>query len=92
MDPHHSSALAGPVTWTRSWWPRRADEPAPRKRASRRRNAGSRNAAGDNTAPEPEIRQELVDRVRREIAEGTYETPEKWDEALRRLLERLDEE
>jgi hypothetical protein len=36
-----------------------------------------------------EIRHGLVQRVRREIAEGRYETPEKWDLALDRLFQRL---
>lgn len=40
----------------------------------------------------PEIRIELVERVRREIAAGVYETPEKWAVALERLLERLEED
>ena len=39
---------------------------------------------------EPTIRHELVARVRREIEAGTYDTPEKLDTALARLLERLD--
>jgi hypothetical protein len=39
--------------------------------------------------PRP-IRWELVERVRREIAAGVYETPEKMDVALARLLEQLD--
>lgn len=39
-----------------------------------------------------EIRRGLVARVRREIAEGTYDTPDKLEKALERLLERLDEE
>jgi hypothetical protein len=34
-------------------------------------------------------RQELVDRVRAEIAEGTYDTPEKLDQALSGLLDDL---
>jgi negative regulator of flagellin synthesis FlgM len=37
----------------------------------------------------PEVRQELVDRVRDEIASGKYESPEKLDEALQRLLQDL---
>ena len=41
---------------------------------------------------EPAVRADLVARVRREIAAGTYETPEKWDIALQRLLERLEGE
>ncbi len=32
------------------------------------------------------IRLELVERVRREIAEGTYETPEKWEAAFAALV------
>jgi len=39
---------------------------------------------------DPAIRIDLVQRVRREIAAGTYETPEKWEAALDRLLERLE--
>ena len=45
------------------------------------------------TAPEardPFVRYELVARVRREIAAGTYDTPEKLDIALSRMMERLD--
>ncbi|NLE29055.1 MAG: flagellar biosynthesis anti-sigma factor FlgM [Phycisphaerae bacterium] len=37
----------------------------------------------------PEIRQELVDRVRQEIASGRYETAEKLDQAIENLLEDL---
>jgi hypothetical protein len=38
------------------------------------------------------IRADLVERVRREIADGTYDTPEKWDAALDRLLKRIEED
>jgi len=41
---------------------------------------------------DPQIRHELVERVRREIAAGTYETPEKWRIAINRLQQRLEEE
>ena len=37
----------------------------------------------------PEVRQDLINRVRDEIAGGTYESPEKLDEALQRLLDDL---
>jgi len=50
------------------------------------------NRRTENRFLEPEIRVELVTRVRREIAEGTYDTPEKWDAALDRLWARLQEE
>jgi hypothetical protein len=38
------------------------------------------------------MRLDLIERVRREIADGTYDTPEKWEKALDRLLDRLQEE
>ena len=41
-------------------------------------------------AGDPTIRHDLVARVRREIAAGTYDTPEKLDVALARLLARCD--
>jgi hypothetical protein len=36
-----------------------------------------------------EIRHDLVRRVRREIAQGVYDTEAKWEAALDRLLEHL---
>ena len=42
------------------------------------------------TAGESAIRLDLVARVKQEIAAGTYDTLEKWQAALDRLLERLD--
>jgi hypothetical protein len=38
------------------------------------------------------VRLELVERIRREIAAGSYETPEKWEIALERLFWRLEQE
>jgi hypothetical protein len=40
---------------------------------------------------EPSIRKDLVARIRQEIAEGIYDTPEKMARALERLLENLKE-
>lgn len=40
---------------------------------------------------DPGIRTELVERVRREIAEGAYVTPEKLEIALERLFDRLSQ-
>ena len=37
----------------------------------------------------PEIRQQRVDKIRAEIAAGTYETPEKLDAAVERLLDEI---
>jgi hypothetical protein len=59
---------------------------SPHKHAPPPKDAGKNAPSKD--AP---IRKELVERVRREIAEGTYDTPEKWDAALDRLFKRLEE-
>jgi hypothetical protein len=40
--------------------------------------------------PERPIRWQLVERVRREIEAGSYDTPEKMEIALDRLLKRLE--
>jgi hypothetical protein len=45
----------------------------------------------NDPAPAEEIRTDLVERVRREIAAGSYDTPEKWDAALDRLWDRLQQ-
>jgi negative regulator of flagellin synthesis FlgM len=37
----------------------------------------------------PEIRHERVDEIRRQIAAGSYETPEKLELALDRMLDEL---
>ncbi len=43
--------------------------------------------------PEPvAIRRQLIERVRREIAAGTYDTPDKFLAALERMLADLDDE
>ncbi len=47
--------------------------------------AGEAAAAGETG----EVRADLVARVRNEIAAGTYETPEKLDAALDRILDQL---
>ena len=36
------------------------------------------------------VRADLVARCRRQIAAGTYDTPERWEAALDKLAERLD--
>jgi hypothetical protein len=54
--------------------------------------ACSEEACGEEEGPvsgPEEIRWDLVARVRGEIASGTYETEEKWEAALDRLLGRL---
>jgi negative regulator of flagellin synthesis FlgM len=38
----------------------------------------------------PDVRSELVDRIRQEIAQGTYETEDRLDQAIENLAEDLD--
>ncbi len=51
--------------------------------------AAESGAAESGAADSGEIRSDLVARVRGEIASGTYETPEKLDAALDRLLDEV---
>lgn len=78
MFRHGPSCLSGPVTSEHPWWNQVPIAPPPPSRKPRRADAP--------------IRAELVARVRREIAEGTYDTPEKWESALDRLFDRLEQE
>jgi negative regulator of flagellin synthesis FlgM len=82
MHSHGSSLLRGPVSRERNCW-------------SLPRDSNPYTLMNDRTekpAYEPEVRTDLVQRVRREIAAGTYDTPEKWEAALDRLLDRLERE
>jgi len=56
----------------------------PRKSAQ----AGVRKSSPFRT--DPEFRRALVERIKKEIAAGTYETEEKWELALSRLLGSMD--
>jgi hypothetical protein len=78
MHTHGPSCLPGPITRDLDWWS------VPAGAVSVVHTGGARHAA----AP---IRRPLVARIRREIAEGTYDTPEKFEAALDRLLCRLDQ-
>ena len=94
MQHHGPNGYPAPVRGTPGWWQElgqlTAPEPPPKKKRSRKR-ASSANSE-QLTKVGSRIRVELVERVRREIADGTYDTPEKWEAALDRLLENLDTE
>jgi hypothetical protein len=84
MYRHASTCLKGPVSRSRAWWQDvpgeefdRAGSTVVEEVVRGRRRGG--------------MRLDLIARVRREIAEGSYDTPEKWEAALDRLLERLDQ-
>lgn len=75
MYQHDSTCLKGPKSRARQWWHDEPDE------------AGG---VGLLTAPAEGLRHELIARVRQEIADGTYDSPERWQAALDRLLDRLE--
>ena len=83
MYRHGETGLAGPVSKARVWW---------RCPAAAAETTNDLTIATSPTAealPEEDIRHDLVARVRREIAEGTYDTPDKWETAIARLVNRL---
>jgi hypothetical protein len=79
MKLHASTCLKGPVSQARRCWKKGLAKGKESNRHARRPAREGR--AGDG------IRHDLVARVRKEIAAGTYDTPEKWQAALDRLLE-----
>jgi negative regulator of flagellin synthesis FlgM len=94
MHQHGPSDLTGPLRGTPAWWhgadgsPETAEgeTPAPRTRKKGKRMARTKRGARTRD----EARPELIERIRQEIAAGTYDSPEKWEAALDRLLNRLE--
>ncbi|MHC4985990.1 MAG: flagellar biosynthesis anti-sigma factor FlgM [Planctomycetota bacterium] len=58
-----------------------------RKRSAKETETAQRLLA--KLAQVPDVRSDLVQRVRREIDEGTYETPERLDQAVEKLMGEL---
>jgi negative regulator of flagellin synthesis FlgM len=76
QGPHRSPASAAEA-------PASTSQPVDQLDISREAQALSQARQGS------EIRQDLVDRVKREIAAGTYDTEEKFEMALDRLLDEI---
>jgi hypothetical protein len=90
MQPHQPRDLSGPVRGTETWW---RGLPKSDAAGEEERMEGSSHGKGEfPRQPGSPIRKDLVERVRREIAAGTYDTPEKWDAALDCLLDRMNED
>ncbi len=83
MHRHGPDCLEGPVTRNRLRW-----------LALMAEDAGLPEGPSTPSSSQegPTMRLELIERVKREIAAGVYDTPEKWDKALDRLLEKLQAE
>jgi hypothetical protein len=86
MHEHGPDCLEGPIRGSQAWW--RGLEAVPEPAAA----DPDATAAKPRKQKESGIREELVARIRGEIAAGTYDTPEKWQAALDRLLDRLDDD
>jgi hypothetical protein len=81
MFRHGPSCLEGPVSRSRPWWAQPAAAEREPEGPSRRRQE---DASG-------EMRLDLIESVRAAIAAGVYDTPDRWEQALDRLFERLSQ-
>ncbi|HBI45445.1 MAG TPA: hypothetical protein DDY78_21715 [Planctomycetales bacterium] len=77
---HSPVGLRGPVTRARTWW---------NVSVVKLNTAEDSSQAANTAVIDEDIRADLVARVRQEIAEGRYDTAEKWDAALDRLMARM---
>ena len=68
----------------------RAEQSAPAVRPSDRVDISDRARLLSRLAALPETRADLVDNIRRQIADGTYETADRLDKAVSSLLSDLD--
>lgn len=92
MHSHGPSCLQGPVRRTREWWMPRTLAREGTSLLRGREESTMNDPVKEPRQPHGSIRHDLVERVRRDIAAGTYDTPERWEAALERLLQELEEE
>ncbi|HWY88302.1 MAG TPA: hypothetical protein VNX28_16440 [Gemmataceae bacterium] len=85
MHEHGPDCLEGPIRGSNAWW--RGLAPLPESAAAPAKATSTESLKAEETG----IRKELVERIRREIQAGTYDTAEIWEAALDRLLQGLDE-
>ena len=86
MYRHGPTCLAGPVSKARVMWIW--------SESGATLTETMTFAPQEPAAPLPsraDIRLDLVQRVRRQIADGAYDTPDKFEAALDRLLDRLEQ-
>ena len=89
MHEHGPDELQGPVRGTTAWWRGMEAEPALLDEGMPIESTPETKKKRPPKDARP-IRTELVARIRQEIAAGTYDTQEKWEAALDRLLDRLE--
>jgi Anti-sigma-28 factor, FlgM len=86
MHEHGPDELMGPLRGTPAWWRGMGAQPEFEQEAPVQEQPRKRRRSANS----PAIRTELVQRVRQAIADGTYDTEERWEAALDCLLDRLE--
>lgn len=89
MHEHGPDELPGPVRGTSAWWRGLGAPPEQSDAGTPTDNTPPKKSRMPRKDGKP-IRMDLVKRIRKEIADGTYDTDAKWDAALDRLLDRLE--
>jgi hypothetical protein len=91
MHRHGPDELFGPLRGTTAWWRGLGAAPDTSGEGTqvKLRKKGTNRSRHQTDSG---IRWELVQRVRQEIDAGTYDCPHRWEQALDRLLERLEQE
>ncbi len=84
MHIHGPGCLQGPLSRGQKW----CQEPAPAGGAG----PLPPEKPSDRPPADAPIRRDLVERVRREIEAGTYDTPDKFQAALEKMLRRLEQD
>jgi len=92
MHIHGPDLLQGPVSRHRDWWDSTEFDSieAMLNTPQRRESTALKEAKTKRPKPDAPIRTELVQRIKKEIADGTYDTPEKWEAALDRMIGDLE--
>ena len=91
-----SSAITGSDSTMNNPRPRRGRRPTSRRivrwqsPAAPRADRLKEGCRMDPQSTEPEVREDLILRIRREIEDGVYDTPERFQAALDRLADRLE--
>lgn len=89
MHEYGPDELVGPLRGSTAWWRGMGAQPENHDDGLPIQTKTTRKPCAPKKAGTP-IRRELIERIRGEIAAGTYDTAEKWDAALDRLLDRLE--
>ncbi len=87
---HGPSCLEGPVGRTSGSWGSGAVDSVPTICILDCLDMEEAKQTEETPSSAVPVRWDLVERVRREVAAGTYETPEKWEAALDEMARRLN--